>query len=131
MTIELVAHLHKAVSLLLKEKSEINARYTNLRKEHESLTRLYRSALLRESSQNTADGFFSHYVISLRLGSRLTNILRSYEIFYIGDLVAMTEAEMLRMPRLGKQSIRQIQQALDIRGLHLGMDVSDWQRPAP
>ena len=44
-------------------------------------------------------------------------------VVYIGDLVQKTEAYMLRTPKLGHKSLKEIKEVLAQMGLHLGMEV--------
>lgn len=45
---------------------------------------------------------------------------------YLGDLVQRTEAELLRIPGLGRESLRGIRATLSLHGLRLGMDLPNW-----
>jgi len=46
-------------------------------------------------------------------------------IVYLGDLVQMTEKEMLRIPGLGRTSLNDLKTALSSVGLHFGMKLND------
>jgi hypothetical protein len=63
---------------------------------------------------------------SLDLSVRTANCLANGNIVYIGDLVQMTEAEILRMPNTGRKSLNEIKEQLAQMELHLGMEVPGW-----
>jgi hypothetical protein len=65
-------------------------------------------------------------VDELELSVRTANCLRNDDIFYIGDLVEKSEAEMLRMPNFGRRSLNEIKEILSQMDLHLGMEVPNW-----
>ena len=62
----------------------------------------------------------------LELSVRSANCLRNDNIIYIGDLVQRSEAEMLRTPNFGRNSLNEIKEVLANMGLHLGMEVPGW-----
>jgi hypothetical protein len=43
----------------------------------------------------------------------------------LGDLVRLTEAELLRVPNFGRKSLQEVKEILGYMGLHLGMDLSE------
>lgn len=57
---------------------------------------------------------------------RAANCMRRESILYIGDLVKRTEAEMLRMPNLGRKTFFEIRDFLDMFGLRFGMEIPNW-----
>jgi DNA-directed RNA polymerase subunit alpha len=65
----------------------------------------------------------------LDLPQRATNCLRAENLHFVGDLVKTTEAQLLRTPNLGKKSLGEIKQALQLHNLHLGMSVRNWPPP--
>ena len=62
----------------------------------------------------------------LELSVRTANCLRNDNIFYIGELVQRSEAEMLRTPNFGRKSLNEIKEILALMGLHLGTEVPGW-----
>jgi len=62
-------------------------------------------------------------VEELELSVRSGNCLRRANIKTLGDLVARTEAEMLKYRNFGKQSLKEITEILAGMGLQLGMDL--------
>merc|ERR1712170_301066 len=65
-------------------------------------------------------------VDELELSVRSANCLKNDNIIYIGDLVQISEAEMLRTPNFGRKSLNEIKEVLAQMGLSLGMEVQDW-----
>jgi Bacterial RNA polymerase, alpha chain C terminal domain/Protein of unknown function (DUF3775) len=59
----------------------------------------------------------------------LPNCLRNDNIFYIGELVQRSEAEMLRKPHFGRKSLNEIKEILAQMGLHLGTELPGWMAP--
>lgn len=65
-------------------------------------------------------------VDELDLSARAVNALANDGIVYVGDLVERTEAEMLRIPNLGRRSVNEIVEVLAALGIGLGMSVPGW-----
>jgi DNA-directed RNA polymerase subunit alpha len=65
-------------------------------------------------------------VDELELTVRSANCLKAENINYIGDLVQRTEVELLRTPNLGKKSLTEIKEVLEVHGLALGMRLDNW-----
>ena len=65
-------------------------------------------------------------VDELELSVRSANCLKNDNIVYIGDLVRMTEQEMLRTPNFGRKSLNEIKDVLREFNLTLGMEVEGW-----
>lgn len=65
-------------------------------------------------------------VDDLELTVRSANCLKAEDIYYIGDLVQRTEAELLKTPNLGKKSLSEIKNVLAERGLALGIRIDNW-----
>lgn len=61
----------------------------------------------------------------LELCIRPHNCLRAERISYIGDLVQLSEVDLLRIPNFGKGSLIDIKASLERMGLKLGMDLTD------
>ena len=69
---------------------------------------------------------FLRRVDDLELSVRSTNCLRDADIFYIGELVLKSGAEMLRTPNFGRKSLTEIKELLVQMGLSLGMEIPCW-----
>jgi DNA-directed RNA polymerase subunit alpha len=67
----------------------------------------------------------SRNVNELELSVRAVNCLEMGDIKTIRDLVAKTDAEMLKYRNFGRKSLNEIKEVLTGMGLALGMDVSD------
>ena len=83
------------------------------------------------STQDDADELsFSRNMLKkvdeLELSVRSANCLKNDNIVYIGDLVQMTETEMLRTPNFGRKSLNEIKEVLKQMDLELGMDLPSW-----
>lgn len=65
-------------------------------------------------------------VDELELSVRSANCLKNENIFYIGDLIQRTEADMLRTPNFGRKSLNEIKALLAEMGLSFGTTVPDW-----
>jgi DNA-directed RNA polymerase subunit alpha len=72
------------------------------------------------------DPMLMRSVDDLELTVRSANCLKAENIFYIGDLILRTEAELLKTPNLGKKSLNEIKDVLASRGLSLGMRIDNW-----
>ncbi|WP_173933275.1 DNA-directed RNA polymerase subunit alpha [Chelativorans sp. Marseille-P2723] len=60
------------------------------------------------------------------LSVRASNCMKNDNIIYVGDLVTMTEAQLLRVPNFGRKSLNEIKTLLAEMGLQLGMELPDW-----
>jgi DNA-directed RNA polymerase subunit alpha len=65
-------------------------------------------------------------VDDLELSVRSANCLKNANIRYIGELVAKSEAEMLKTKNFGRKSLNEIKEILSEMGLGLGMKVDGW-----
>lgn len=62
----------------------------------------------------------------LELSVRSYNCLKSENIIYVGDLVARTEAEMLKTANFGRKSLNELKDNLKAMGLGFGMKLTNW-----
>ena len=53
--------------------------------------------------------------------TRIRGALAAEKITTVGELVQMTEAELMRIPNMGRLSVREIKFQLEEMGLRLGM----------
>ena len=68
-------------------------------------------------------------VDDLELSVRSANCLKNANIRYIGELVAKSEAEMLKTKNFGRKSLNEIKEILAEMGLSLGMKIEGWPPP--
>lgn len=64
----------------------------------------------------------------LDLTVRASNCLRSFNIVFVGDLVRIPREELIRIPNMGRKSLRVIEDELQRYNLELGMDEDELQR---
>ncbi|MDR2613655.1 MAG: DNA-directed RNA polymerase subunit alpha [Deltaproteobacteria bacterium] len=76
------------------------------------------------------DAAFYRTVDELELSVRAANCLKNADIYYIGELVQKSESEMLKTKNFGRKSLNEIKDVLNNLGLHLGMTVGEFKRPA-
>lgn len=65
-------------------------------------------------------------IVDLDLSMGTLRLLQQQNMVYIGDLVQMTEAEVLRIPGMGRKRLNEIKVALDVFGLMLGANIPGW-----
>ena len=65
-------------------------------------------------------------VDELELSVRSANCLKNENIFYIGDLIQRTEADMLKTPNFGRKSLNEIKALLSGMNLSFGMTIPGW-----
>lgn len=64
---------------------------------------------------------------SLCLSFRIRRVLRDHGVRYLGQLIQLTEAELLRMPDLGRISVKEIKDTLFSLGLSLAMQTGPYK----
>jgi hypothetical protein len=82
-----------------------------------------------EKAQRRRTSTLSRRVVELELSVRTMQCFKLAEIEYIGDLVQRSEAELLRIQNFGRKSLTEVRERLVPFGLHLGMEVENWERP--
>lgn len=60
------------------------------------------------------------------VSARTANCLNNLEVRYVGDLIRMTEAELLRSPNFGRVSLNHVKYHLGKLGLQLGTYTPNW-----
>jgi DNA-directed RNA polymerase subunit alpha len=68
-------------------------------------------------------------VDELELSVRSANCLKNENIFYIGDLIHRSEADMLKTPNFGRKSLNEIKHMLTAMGLSFDMSIPGWPPP--
>ncbi|MDX2164441.1 MAG: DNA-directed RNA polymerase subunit alpha [Gammaproteobacteria bacterium] len=112
-TIEPEAAIRRAATILQEQLSY----FVELKHEHQQIT---------SESKQDFDPLLMRPVDDLELTVRSANCLKAENIYYIGDLVQRTEAELLKTPNLGKKSLNEIKDVLSTRSLSLGMNIKNW-----
>jgi len=84
---------------------------------------------IEKSEKESMNPLYIRPVDDLELTVRSANCLKAENIYYIGDLVQKTEADLLKTPNLGKKSLTEIQSVLASHGLSLGMAIENWPPP--
>ena len=71
------------------------------------------------------DPILARPVEDLELSDSIFTILRP-EIYYIGDLVILTDEQLLALPNFTKGFLQEVKDVLAYRGLSLGCTVDGW-----
>lgn len=82
------------------------------------------------SREDSVNPIYYRPVDDLELTVRSANCLKAENIFFIGDLVQRTEADLLKTPNLGKKSLTEIKNVLAAHGLGLGTKIDGWRAPS-
>jgi DNA-directed RNA polymerase subunit alpha len=82
------------------------------------------------SREDSVNPIYYRPVDDLELTVRSANCLKAENIFFIGDLVQRTEADLLKTPNLGKKSLTEIKNVLAAHGLSLGTKIDSWHAPS-
>lgn len=64
---------------------------------------------------------------TLNLSARSSNVLSENNIIFIGDLVVMSESELLKYEAFGRKSLNEIKYELKELGLRLNMNYPNWR----
>ncbi len=93
------------------------------------LVELEKGEVLQQTATHTTEvaPVFKLSIDELELGVRSANSLKQENIFYVGDLVRLSENELLKQtPNIGIKTLSEIKQALAQRELKLGMELDNW-----
>ena len=93
------------------------------------LVGLEEGEVIQQVATHTAEvaPVFKLSIDELELNVRSVNSLKQENIFYVGDLVRMSEDELLRQtPNIGVKTLSEIKQALANIELTLGMTLENW-----
>jgi DNA-directed RNA polymerase subunit alpha len=71
--------------------------------------------------------YMFYSINKIGLPPRVQNTLALNNIKYVGDLVSKSESELIRLSRMGNESIQAIKQNLATSGLSLGMVIKGWR----
>jgi len=79
----------------------------------------------REKKRSRKNQILETPISDFELSVRSRNCLRKMNIRTLGDLLNITEAELLSYKNFGETSLREIKAILDQKGLHLGQALED------
>lgn len=116
----------------LDPEEAIRRSATILQQQLETFVDLQSAPVATETTQRdeTVNPIYHRPVDDLELTVRSANCLKAENIFFIGDLVQRTEADLLKTPNLGKKSLTEIKNVLAAHGLALGTKIDGWRSPA-
>jgi len=61
------------------------------------------------------------------LSVRALNCLKAAEVETLGDLVTFTKNDLMKFRNFGKKSLTELEELVDIKNLHFGMDLSKYK----
>lgn len=79
-----------------------------------------------EAVGGSLNPLFRQPIQDLNLQNRSVNSLLADGIMFVGDLVRLSEDELMRVKNLGKKSQQEIISCLESLGLSLGMEIEGW-----
>jgi DNA-directed RNA polymerase subunit alpha len=115
----------------LDPEEAIRRSATILQQQLAAFVDLQSAPLIQEklSRDDSVNPIFHRPVDDLELTVRSANCLKAENIFFIGDLVQRSEADLLKTPNLGKKSLTEIKNVLAAHGLALGTKIEGWRTP--
>ena len=93
---------------------------------HFTIFTMHSSEKVLENEDNLAENMelmrtLSKSIDELELSARSANCLKAAKITTIGQMVALTETELMDLPNFGKKSLEEIKALLEAQKLNLGM----------
>lgn len=111
----------KETRTLLEERDRLANKVVELEAEVTRLqTRVSELYAVRIPIKTIVTGDMGKPIESLGLNTRTINCLRAENILYVGDLVQMTQGELLKVPKLGRRSFLEIVEYLAFHNFGLG-----------
>jgi len=83
----------------------------------------------REKKKTRKNQILETPISDFELSVRSRNCLKKMKIDTLGDLLRISEAELLSYKNFGETSLREIKSILDPKGLHLGMAIEEEHLP--
>lgn len=121
-------HAHECLHRVLDDHpNHVRARMF-LKDVESSMDMLYDESL--ERRQEKQDALFDTPVSDFELSVRSRNCLKKMNIHSLGDLLRITEAELLAYKNFGETSLNEIKAMLSQKGLRLGQMKEETQHPA-
>jgi DNA-directed RNA polymerase alpha subunit len=90
------------------------------------LIRSIRNSTALENMRAHGERFHPIYmtgVTDLPLTVRTKNCLSNGAVYFLGDLIQCSEAELLALPNFGAKCLAEVQELLAAWGMHLGMEL--------
>ena len=84
----------------------------------------------KEKKKDRKNQILETPISDFELSVRSRNCLKKMNIETIGDLLNITEAELLSYKNFGETSLKEIKTILEFKGLHLGMALEEKQLPS-
>ena len=81
---------------------------------------------MSEQGRLTKDQFLVLQVTALKQTVRATNCLQAAKLYYIGDVIQLTEDELQQVPNLTTVAIKELKEKLDSMNLPLGTKLENW-----
>ena len=66
-------------------------------------------------------------LVDLDLSVRALNCLKSAEVDTLGDLVTYNRSDLMKFRNFGKKSLTELDDLVDSKGVHFGMDLSKFK----
>ena len=79
----------------------------------------------RKTAETEIDPIVLRPIDDLELSSAILEILKP-DIYYIGDLIILTDEKLLAFPNFTEALLREVKDVLALRGLSLGSRLSRW-----
>src|SRR5690606_38165966 len=91
-----------------------------------------------ESSETTDTETYDEEILHMRqllktklsgldLSVRALNCLKAAEVETLGDLVTYTKADLMKFRNFGKKSLTELDELVESKGLHFGMDIAKYK----
>jgi DNA-directed RNA polymerase subunit alpha len=66
-------------------------------------------------------------LVDMDLSVRALNCLKAAEVETLGDLVTYTKSDLMKFRNFGKKSLTELDELVENKGLHFGMDISKYK----
>ncbi len=109
----------------LFEAVELIRRHLNIFGQEEVL-QVREQTVEKEQPQTVLNEVLLRRIDELELSVRSSNCLEALGIKYLGELVQLTEAQLLRTKNFGRKSLNEIKERLQEMGLSLGMQLQNF-----
>ena len=66
-------------------------------------------------------------LVDMDLSVRALNCLKAAEVETLGDLVTYTKSDLMKFRNFGKKSLTELDELVESKGLHFGMDITKYK----